>query len=353
MRNTRTAKSIARTWVNGQRSENTKIQYERVLINFMDMVLGVSLDEIKPETIAILSDEGGADLVSEKYTHAYRSAGISDATIDNYLTTVRSYIQKLKDNRYGKELGIDYTYITDTVLSSKNFKKKNTKKQPVLSEKQFNDMYEWFENYPFHSRYADKAKKYALALKFMYITGIRIDAVFEKMKWNNIKYEEDAFGNKAWVVYVLDKGEKITPVPIRVDFYEEIKDCLFNGKEDELVFGDISKQRFAVYMTEYSDEKGIEALKPHSIRRGAASKLYLMTKDPIKVQHFLGHADLKTTMRYIRAEDNISESGSYILSSDINVDKVKEISYDRLVKIITTHPELALRVLSENERMGD
>ena len=349
----RTAKSIFNTWLNGYKSKNTKAQYERILTNFFEMTLGKNTKDIQPEDIAIFSDVGGMDLVSDNYTHIYRNAGKSDGTIGTYLSVVRSFITQLQDNMYGRELGIDYDYICNKVLSSKGFKSRSEELPSVLSFGRYEELTQWFLDYPFSKRYKEKGEQYAVALQFMYITGVRVDATFGNLRWNNIKREEDAFGNEAWVVYVLDKGDRIGRSPIADEFYNKLRSIMYSSSDDDLVFSKISKQMFANYMMEFSKEKKIDILTPHSIRRGAATKLYMMTKDPIKVQHFLGHADLKRTMRYIRTNDNMAESGSYILSSRISIDNVKNIRPDRLVKIIMARPELAYAVLSEDKRMGD
>lgn len=345
----RTAKSIARTWLNGYKSKNTRSQYERVLNNFLEMTQGITIDEVEPHHIALYSEDGAQSYIAEKFTHQYRKAGKSDGTIDNYLSIARSFFQMLQANKYGSDLGIDYEYILNVVLSSDGFKKGNVKPVSVMTVKQYEQLHEWLLDYPFSKRYADKSVKYAMVLKFMYTTAIRVDATFNNLKWKNIVFEEDIYGNRSWVVNVLDKGDKINRKPLSEDFYQELKDTMYTGDDDSLIFEGLSKQGFSKLITEFSEEFGGE-LTPHSIKVGAGTRLYLMTKNPIMVQKFLDHNDLETTMRYIRIDNNLADTGSFILSSQLDVDEIKNISYDVLVDIITNRPELAYAVLSEAKR---
>lgn len=349
MKKDRTAKSIARTWLNGYKSENTRNQYRRVVNNFLTMTIGITIDEVEPHHIALLSEEGAQSFVADRFTHEYRKGGKSDSTIDNYLSIMRSFVQKLQSNKYGSDLGIDYEYILDPVLSSQGFKNANTKAIPVMTMTQYEQLLEWFKNYPFSKRYEDKGEKYAMALKFMHTTAIRVSATFQNLKWNNITFEEDMYGNSAWVINVIDKGDKLNRKPISEDFYQELKNVMYNGDDEALVFSGISQQGFANLITEFSEQNNTD-LSPHSIKVGAGTQLYLMTRNPIMVQKFLDHSDLETTMRYIRIDNNLAETGSYILSNNLNVDEVRNISYDKLVNIITGRPELAYAILSEFDR---
>ena len=50
-------------------------------------------------------------------------------------------------------------------------------------------------------------------------------------------------------------------------------------------------------------EKHGERVLSHNFRVTQATMLWKHTKDPIKVQQFLGHASVTTTMRYIKTID--------------------------------------------------
>lgn len=338
-----TVKKVYNNWLS-QVSENSRASYGRVVPQFFHMTFR---EEIKNITDDMLESITPVD-VSERYINKLRVEGYKDSTISNYISVVRSFITELEANRMFSD--IDYIYLLDTALSTKRLKD-DSKHRTKMSADDYETFSQWLTDREWSKRYEEKGVQYALALKFMYVTAVRVNSTFSNIKWSNIKPNFDSHGNFGYIVYALDKGSKVNKKPITEEFYEELRVSLFEGDEDSLVFKNISKQTFTRLMKEFSEDTGRE-ITPHSIKVGAGTKLYSMTKDLLKVQKFLDHDDPKTTLRYIRASQDITESGSYILSSKISIDELDNISYDNLVSIIKEKPELAYAIIGSAKKHG-
>lgn len=342
MLKTRNAEQVFRNWI-AQVSENSKSSYERIIPQFFQMVSQVELIEITEDTLESITP----DDVYNRYIKELKDMGFKDSTISNYISVVRSFITSLEENRLFSD--IDFDYLRKTALSTKRLSNdiENRKK---MSGDDYEAFSEWLLEKGWSKRYADKGLKYAMALKFMYVTAIRIDATFSNIRWKNIRKEIDDYGNETYVIYALDKGNKVNKKPISMEFYEELNITMDNTNDEGLVFGDLSKQSFTRLMKEFSDETGRE-ITPHSIKVGAGTKLYKITKDIFKVQRFLDHSDPKVTMRYIRVDD-VTESGSFLMSSKITIDDLDKLSYDDLAMIIKKRPELAVTIINDARKEG-
>ena len=68
-------------------------------------------------------------------------------------------------------------------------------------------------------------------------------------------------------------------------------------------------------------EKHGESVYSHDFRMTQATMLWKHTKDPIKVQQFLGHTRLETTMKYIKAADETlqNEQMDYLTSQSLPI----------------------------------
>lgn len=338
-----TAEKIYLNWIQ-QVSDNSKSSYSRIIPQFLDMALHSDITSITDDKLESLTPSD----IYERYVSKLRLMGYKDSTIANYISVVRSFIRELEENRMFSD--IDYKYLKETALSTKRLRNDgvNRGKMSATDYEAFSD---WLLEREWSKRYKNKGIQYALALKFMFSTAIRINSTFNNIHWSDIKQNFDIHGNFGYIIHALDKGGKINKKPITEEFYEELRENLFTGDEEDLVFGEVSKQTFTRLMSEFSKETDRE-ITPHSIKVGAGTKLYTITKDLLKVQKFLDHSDPKVTLRYIRTNQDITESGSYILSSNINVDEIQNISYDNLVRIIKSKPELAYTIINDAKKGG-
>ena len=325
-------------------SKNTVSAYKRVIPQFVEMMWGVEIKDLNADMLESITPND----VEERYINILKEDGLINTSIINYLNTVRTFINKLEANKIFQD--VNYFYLKNSALSTSSLKK-DGKRRSKLGLNHYEMFHEWLLDYKWSSRYEDKREKYALVLRFMFKTAVRIDSTFNNVHWKDFVYEEDINRNEGWVLYALDKGSKWNRKPINKDFYNELRELFYNGDDEELVFGELSKRKFTNLMAEFSKEINRE-FTPHSIKVGAGTALYNMTKNLLLVQSFLDHEDPKTTMAYIRIDDNMTQTGSYIMSSDINVEKVNELSYDDLVRIITRRKDLAYSILAEAEKEG-
>lgn len=334
---------VFNNWLS-QVSENSRASYGRVVPQFFELTLGVEVEDLTEFALESLTPTD----VYERYIETLKKEGYKNATIANYLSVVRSFINELESNRVFMDMS--YIYLRNNVLSTKKLKD-DSENRAKMSVSEYDEFHDWLLERDWSTRYADRGVKYALALKFMFTTAIRVHATFNNIRWNNIKLEEDSIGNEVYVIYALDKGDKVNKKPVSNEFYEELYNGLYTGEEDGLIFEGLSKQTFTRLMSQFSKESGRE-ITPHSIKVGAGTKLYNMTKDIRKVQKFLDHTDIKTTMRYIRDGGDMTDTGSFVLSTKINIDNLEKMTYNQIMTIIKDRPDLAYTIMQEAQRRG-
>lgn len=286
--------------------------------------------------------------VKEKFVDVLKKDGYSNSSIKNTLAGVKSFLKSLSINRVFE--GVNYDFILQEALNVK-YLRDDTKKTQNMTESQVEEFKDWLndENNSFFKRDKKKNRLYAIVVGFMFSTGMRVDETF-KIKWNDIKIKYDSYGASAWCIVSKGKRDKIAERYISDELYMLLKDEFwFNYSSDtDLVFDGLYKQTFQNLMKEFSREKGYE-LSPHSLRVGAATKLYRETNDIVLVTNFMNHDDPKTTMGYIR-QGSLLDNGSYILSSNIQSDDINKLDVADIMDILNKRKDLATAILLENMR---
>lgn len=338
-------KGIFEIWVSSKGSKATRESYKRVVPQFFKLMFDKEVEDITElDVLGIIPM-----VVEERYiNYLIKEEGMKESTIKNYLAIVSSFIEYLSSN---KLFDVNYKFITDIALSGKSLKDDSGKRE-LMPEEEYESFREWLLNKKFAKRYGNLNEKYALALELMYSTAIRIDAAFNKLKWSGIVWETDLMGNKGWTIYVVDKGSKTNRKPINNDLYNRLRETFYNEEDGDnsLVLTGASKQSFTRLMKEYSEETGVK-MTPHSIKVGAGTKLYSMTKDIVLTSKFLDHADTKTTERYIRTDDDRTNTGSYIMSTPIDECQLEVLSLDDLKDILDKRSDLKRAILLEASKM--
>jgi len=77
---------------------------------------------------------------------------------------------------------------------------------------------------------------------------------------------------------------------------------------------------------------GVDKLRFHDLRHTVATKLARSGKDMIFIAQYIGHADVRTTSRYIHYSDEDLKEGAEILASPINIHNTKNKSFLNLVR---------------------
>lgn len=332
----------------------TKEKYQRVIPQFFQMMCGKLMQEIQANDLDSISRMD----VQEKYFKPLKDKGFKNSTLRNYASIVKSFLSELEKNEvFYDQAYTGYKKLREVALDTTRLKD-DTENRKTMSEDGYEALHNWLVNgREWSERYAHKAEQYQLALEFMFNTAVRLNATFNNIKWKNIKFESDSQGNQSYVVYAKDKGGKVNKKPISIDFYDKLKDVMYEGDDNALVFGAINKRSFSNYIKEFSEETGYE-FTPHSIKNGAGTKLWNMTHDPIKVTYFLDNNSLESTMKYILEKNNITkennflESGSYILSSSTNLASINDLEYTDIMEIISDNPDIAYQIISKAKQRG-
>lgn len=143
--------------------------------------------------------------------------------------------------------------------------------------------------------------KHRLIISLFYSCGIRLCEMLGLRKKNilvarNVLWLEDTKGDK----------HRIVPIPasIRTMLYEFIKDMV----SEQVVFGNICKRTFEKIVANAFVRIG-ERASPHMLRHGFATDQITSGQNIGKVQAWLGHSNIKTTMIYVHlSEAQLSQS---------------------------------------------
>ena len=139
-----------------------------------------------------------------------------------------------------------------------------------------------------------------------------------------------------WWIQIKGKGKKTRRVKVNAQLMETLLPWIEIsspglGNSAEYLFRSITKggtindtsldtSAIARIVAQYgfragiAPESGPNMLSPHDLRRTAARDAYDRGASLLKVQHFLGHSDVKTTIRYIGAYDEDERPASDYLS---------------------------------------
>lgn len=150
-------------------------------------------------------------------------------------------------------------------------------------------------------------------------TGLRVSAIV------NIDIEDVNF--KTRTIRVIEKGRKTR----EINFGENLKNLLliwlkdrelyFNGQETGPLFISQLKQRMSIDSVERLVKKYTSHLPkhitPHKLRSSAAMNLHGAGVDILTIASLLGHENVATTQRYVRAYDEDKANASNILDDMI------------------------------------
>ena len=150
-------------------------------------------------------------------------------------------------------------------------------------------------------------------------TGLRVSAIV------NIDVEDIDFRTKT--IRVIEKGRKTR----EIRFGEKLKNLLliwlkdrelyFNGQETGPLFISQLKQRMSVDSVEKLVKKYTNHLPkritPHKLRSSAAMNLHGAGVDVLTIASILGHENVTTTQRYVRAYDEDKVNAANILDDMI------------------------------------
>lgn len=335
-----TTLDIFNNWIHTSSSKHTGDRYSNVINQFLRLVFKKGVEDLLEEDLNNLKPID----IDIRYKNYLLEKGFKQSTLINNFTIINGFMHQLDIN--GIFPKVNYAWIKEVAFNKRGLKD-DSETRKNMNHTDYIKMIDWLENDRFSGRFKDKGIKYSLALQFMWTTAARIDATFN-VEWENFYYEEDGNGNLGWNIYVNDKGGKINVKPISDEFYQKL--FLVFGNQDGLVFKGLSKRSFTDLMSEFCKIYGKE-FTPHSVKRGAVTHLYSLTKDLVTVQRFADHEDPKTTIRYIQENTDRTSQGSYILSTSYDESVIDNLTNEELVKIIKGRRDLMFGVIQEFKKM--
>ena len=155
--------------------------------------------------------------------------------------------------------------------------------------------------------------KIAKAFMFSLLTGLRKGDLESKITWGDLKKDE-----KGWHIYIaMTKGGKkirIAVTPLAMSFLGE-------RKPDNVLLLDfytsVTKTGYLnVWLAQtfpnktigqQSGRSGIVGLTFHSARASFITNMLISGISPVRVQTYVGHKDLKTTLSYYRGSTEMQE----------------------------------------------
>ena len=155
--------------------------------------------------------------------------------------------------------------------------------------------------------------KIAKAFMFSLLTGLRKGDLESKITWGDLKKDE-----KGWHIYIaMTKGGK----KIRIAVMPIAMSLLGERKHDEALLLDfytsVTKIGYLnVWLAQtfpnktigqQSGRSGIIGLTFHSARASFITNMLISGISPVRVQTYVGHKDLKTTLSYYRGSTEMQE----------------------------------------------
>lgn len=340
MRKMMEIKDVYTSWLESK-SENTRIKYKSKVDDFARMVFDKDAWELTEEDLMGLTyhDFYGkyikVFLTSEKPT--------KETTIINYIRSVKSYIGAIR--RSAIYPNVNYDHLLEDVLYTKDLSNKDGGHNEQITKAELKDMEAWMiDNKP-------NGDKYATLVDFMFHTAVRVSATFN-IRWDNFTVYDSPYGGTFARLKVIDKGRKLNDKDIPVEHFNNLKQAMgYDGNDDRLVFAGLKQRTLRDYMKEFSELRG-RNWTPHSLKVGAATTFYSITKDIVATSKLLDHEKLDTTMTYIRENPNPNDSGTTILyNSEVHVDFSK-LKKEQLLMLINNRPEVVDMLSRDAERMG-
>jgi integrase len=327
-----TLKSTFASFLETRKSANTRNKYEYVIQLFSKLVYKKPIEEVD-----------GNDLSKLKYSVVYkdfikteREEGIKDSTIKVYINIVSSFLDYIGKEDVFPDLNINKIKVNS--LNSQSLINDETHIKP-MSKKDLEQLKSWLIDRKYLSHDERIGEKYAALVDFMFVTAIRSSAVF-KIKWSQFEVIKDSdWGGDFAKLTVVDKGNKRNIKFLPLNYYRELEELFYHSDDNELIFKGLTKINLINYMKKFSKETG-KNITPHSIKVGAGTYVYSITKDIVKTSRFLDHSSIETTMKYIRDNGNPNETGSVIASREYDYSKLNDLTKEELLLIIKGREEL-------------
>lgn len=274
-------------------SKETASNYRRVSKEFCEYTMeqrGWSMDELVANT-------NKRDILM--YIQELEGRGLSPHSINFYISAVSTFFKYLVEFDYR-----DKTNPCDTVqrVSTQGVEQK----QEYLTEDEYTNLLQAIKVRTTKARkFEFTSARDTLLVTLNLTVGLRCS---EALALTIEQFDND-------VISIIGKGGKLRKFKVtdeiraRFNEYMEVRDQAFNdGEDSELLFVSVTGKELHVKdinknLKKYAERANIDKdLSSHCLRRSCATH-YLNEGIPVaKVATLLGHSDVKTTMRYFRAD---------------------------------------------------
>lgn len=319
------------TWNNSLSSQNTIKRYDTSVKLFCKMVFNEEPTEINSTDLKRLRY---SDTIN-KFVKPLRDKRVKDSTIKSHLIAMRSFVRMIRREKIYRN--VDFSDLETYVLKVDNLANRDIHHHSPMSLKELHEMEKWLKDNKNNNR-KKLGDKYALLIDFMYSTAIRSSATF-LVRWEDFQVVDSPYGGEWAELNVMDKGRKLNTKYLHKEYYEELKSIFYNGKDTDEVYRELSQNTLRQYFKEYSEVIG-RNIVIHSLKAGAATTLYSETKDLMLVRDFCDHESVKTTEAYIHTQPNPNETGTAILTTNYDYEKIDGLSKEQLLMLIHSRPEI-------------
>ena len=274
-------------------SKESAINYKRVANEFIEFTMnkrGWSMDEL-------IKQANKRDVLM--YVKELEDRGLSPYSINFYISVVSTFFKFLTDFDYR-----DKTNPCDTVqrVSTQGVEQK----QEYLTEDEYTNLLQAIKVRTAKARkFEFTSARDTLLVTLNLTVGLRCS---EALNLTVEQFNSD-------VISIIGKGGKLRKFKVtdeiraRFNEYMEVRDQAFNdGEDSDLLFVSVTGKELHVKdinknLKKYAERANIDKdLSSHCLRRSCATH-YLNEGIPVaKVATLLGHSDVKTTMRYFRAD---------------------------------------------------
>ena len=173
-----------------------------------------------------------------------------------------------------------------------------------------------------------QCSKIAKAFMFSLLTGLRKGDLENKITWGDLKKDE-----KGWHIYIaMTKGGKkirIAITPLAMSLLEERKPenvLLLDFYTSVTKIGYLNVWLAQTFpnktIGQQSGRSGIVGLTFHSARASFITNMLISGISPVRVQTYVGHKDLKTTLSYYRGSTEMQEEDMLKMDDIYNAEMV-------------------------------
>lgn len=324
------------SFINNYESKNTRDTYTRHYKLMFEYMTGKKgLERVTYEDIKSINDikvEGFRNQLKDKY---------KSTTINQIIFSCKALFDKFKERRIIEINDFDLEPLIE---------KENS--YGSLTNKEIENLFDYCLNLDY------KPMITKLYFEFLYKVTCRKSAV-QDLIWDQFNKELDReTETMIWVITFVDKGKEIKKA-ITDEFYERLKQNYNenNKKNDGKIFCGIDNGTYDKVLKDYCKKYGIDQkrnITQHSIKGSGLDHIMTITGDINTVSLAGQHKSVNMAFkRYLNKNRRFSEHPSYFLGKSYDIDMLRSLSKDKLLKLIEgSGNETVIRLCLEMEKLN-